>query len=156
MNPPHDPPGSSAGSSVSRDGRLREGAWSRARWGLSWGFRLAALFSVIALITSIGHFTEVTASYGHSPFVLVALYFVCGALGGTVLGLLRPIGKSLVGAVTLGALVGLPVFSVIFLATAASMRFGSRHFLGFLLFTLPLSTLCAAYVWFRQRGKSRG
>lgn len=83
--------------------------WQDVKWGLIYGIGLAAIYAayVIVLFLFAGSepFDELEVSL---PAVLGA-YFFGGLLGGVVLGLLRPLAKTLLAYMAVGMVVALPV-----------------------------------------------
>lgn len=118
--------------------------------GLRWGLYFAVLCSAVALLTSLNSLGEVKERYHLSSVGLILLYFACGIVGGLTFGLLLPLGKSLVGAISLGVLVALPVYFLAGLAIYPKMSPTSGRFLFVWLFaSVPLGSIVGALTWFR-------
>src|ERR1700680_491740 len=75
------------------------------KWGFRWGITMAVGFTAIGLIGSIGGLIDPTTKTEPSLVSLVGFYFIAGACGGLLLGLLRPITKYKVGAMFVGTAV---------------------------------------------------
>lgn len=75
------------------------------KWGLRWGLTMAVGFTAIGVVATILASFDQTPRNDPSLASLVGFYFLAGACGGLVLGLLRPIAKYRVGAMVLGTAV---------------------------------------------------
>jgi hypothetical protein len=105
------------------------------RWGIGWGLFAACFYSLVAL--------GIYAFQGSRPFEskditlgsTVAVYIVGGLLGGTVVGLLRPLGKRRAGAMLLGVIAMIPVsIGFVFILFGPISRWGGGELFG-VLFT---------------------
>lgn len=85
---------------------------ANVRWGVSYGVRIALIFSVIAWLALLvaGPTDFEAATEGASIFEVTALYFGLGAIGGMIVGLLRPLLRWRAGAALVGVLVGTLVY----------------------------------------------
>lgn len=97
--------------------------------GLLWGLAFSAVCSVVGAVGAIAPGSEFTQRYHVGLAGLVALYFVCGAVGGLTYGLLKPLGSTLLGASALGLLVGLPIGFVITAVVCPGLPVTSGEFL---------------------------
>ncbi|SRR6266487_1665922 len=84
---------------------LKDGLSTGLRWGVMYG----VVCSMVGIASVVGSGSASLEPYHLTPFGMVALYMGLGVLGGTVFGLMMPLGRTLVGAVLLGVLVALPV-----------------------------------------------
>lgn len=78
-------------------------------WGLKWGLVFATGFSLIALAMTVLTGGEVINNQGVSLAASIALYWSGGVFGGIVLGLLRPLTRTRVGAALVGVIIMVPV-----------------------------------------------
>lgn len=91
---------------------------SRARvsdlvWGAKWGLRLASLYCVwIIILIGLNRSLTLKASGGHTvnALAVLALYVLGGAIAGAVVGITRPLQRSMIGAMLSGWFAALPVF----------------------------------------------
>jgi hypothetical protein len=75
---------------------------SDIRWGVGWGIGFAALYAGFALVQYALTEGQALANKGLSLAAVVGAYAVAGVLGGAVLGVLRPLGRSRGGSILLG------------------------------------------------------
>jgi hypothetical protein len=90
------------------------------RWGLGWGLAFAAFYCVIALVLNALSDGEAFPEKRVTLPQVLVLYVTCGVLAGLVVGALRPLTKTKMGATVVGTIVAFPV----------SMGFGLLHFGG--------------------------
>ena len=87
-------------------------------WGIAIGLAMATFYSIIAVTIYVlragAPFHEAGIGWG----VTLGAYWVGGAVGGVLLGLLRPLTRNNAGAVFAGILVAIPVFTAIAVALA--------------------------------------
>jgi hypothetical protein len=79
------------------------------RWGLSWGIAFACVLSLYAVGLATVRGTAPFDRVGISLGVAVAVYFGIGLVAGATAGLLRPYGRTRVGAICVGVVTGLPI-----------------------------------------------
>jgi hypothetical protein len=83
------------------------------RWGIKWGLSAALFFSICVTIVRLASgtqpFDEVGVSYGAT----VMAYVLLGAVGGCMLGVLRPLVARLWGAVLTGWLLAFMVYTAL-------------------------------------------
>ena len=81
---------------------------ANVRWGVYWGFCGAIVYSAFAVLILIfrgeGPFATNDTTFG----TVIALYFVSGITVGIVLGVLRPLTHSRVGAAIVGVICTIP------------------------------------------------
>jgi len=87
------------------------------RWGLGWGLAFAAFYCVIALVLNALSDGEAFPEKRVTLPQVLVLYVTCGVLAGLVVGALRPLTKTKMGATVVGTIVAFPV----------SMGFGLLH-----------------------------
>ena len=90
------------------------------KWGLRWGLIMAVGFTAIGVVATILASFDQTPRNDPSLVSLVGFYFLAGACGGLLLGLLRPITRSKVGAMFVGtalAAVSLGLLARIYVVT---------------------------------------
>ena len=75
-------------------------------WGLYWGSCGAVLYSFVAVLVHLAGWPTGRASL----LATIGAYFLGGAIGGVVLGMLRPITRFGWGAAVTGAIVAVPVW----------------------------------------------
>lgn len=85
-------------------------------WGLATGLAMATLCSIAALGVYIRRGAAPFDRYGITLATALGAYWAGGAMGGVLLGLLRPLTRSKAGAVFAGIIVAIPVFSAIAVA----------------------------------------
>src|SRR6266516_3389796 len=100
----------------------------RLSTGLRWGFMYAAVCSAVGLGSVLIRGPSALRPYHLSVAGMVALYLGCGMVGGSVFGLLMPVGRTLLGAVFLGLLVAIPVAVLMVMAVAPDITPGSGEF----------------------------
>ena len=95
---------------LSRAVDLRQRDWSAdVRWGIGWGVAFSALYGVLVVAQYFASQGQVLERKGLHLLVVLAAYAASGVLGGAVLGILRPLGRSKGGSMLLGFIVMLPV-----------------------------------------------
>ena len=82
--------------------------WRNVAWGVGWGLVLAAILLIAASLVYLAAFIG-AASVGLSFWRLVLVYLGGGLLGGLVVGLLRPLTRSHLGAALVGVVAAVPV-----------------------------------------------
>ena len=80
-------------------------------WGVLWGIGYAVFFSLIVLVIYLFRGTRAFDGYGATLGAVLLGYFAGGLVGGTVLGLLRPLNRWKWGAAFVGFVVALPVYA---------------------------------------------
>ncbi len=130
-------------------GRPRE----RLFTGLRWGFVYAAACSAVALASILIRGPGVLRPYHVGVLGVIALYFASGIVGGSVFGLLMPIGQTLGGAALLGWLVMIPVAALISIVVAPDLRPGSAEFVWVCAGVSLLGPVCGAAFWIRRTGR---
>ena len=121
--------------------------------GLRGGFFYAAACSAGALASILIRGPVVLRPYHVGVLGLIALYFTCGIVGGSVFGLLMPLGQTLGGAVLLGWLVMIPVAILISIAVAPDVRPGSEEFVWMCAAVSLLGPVGGAGFWIRRTGR---
>lgn len=82
--------------------RIKQGVF------VGWGF--AAVYSLLAVIIYIIGGPKVLKGYNTTLWALIFMYFVSGTLGGAIVGALKPLTKTPVGAVTVYAIASFFIF----------------------------------------------
>lgn len=97
------------------------------RWGMGWGMRLASGLSVIAVAVVAVHAVAAGGEGGRPPIIglmiIVGWYAAGGLVTGSVVGLLRPLGRSQVGGAIVGFLAALPVSIATYVVLVGLSRF---------------------------------
>jgi len=83
------------------------------RWGNRYGLGLATALSVYVLVVSLFTASTKFDEFGLSWWQIIAGYYLAGLLGGTVLGILRPTTKYLLGSLATGILCGVCVYGAV-------------------------------------------
>ncbi len=85
------------------------------RWGVVWGLRMSLLFSawigVLIVLNQSVSLPVGQTDHHVNAFAVMALYVGGGILAGAVIGLLRPIERTMFGTMVTGFVAGLPVFA---------------------------------------------
>jgi hypothetical protein len=79
------------------------------RTGLAFGFVMATLYAMYALLVFGLRGPDPFASKGTTVGSVILMYYTAGITGGTVVGVLLPVTQTLVGVVTAGMIAGLIV-----------------------------------------------
>src|SRR6185312_850256 len=101
-------------SSPGNHGAAPRGLVANVRWGVTWGLRMALLFSAwIGILMILNR--SVTLPGGETnhhvnAFAVVALYVGGGIAAGAIVGLLRPLERTMAGAMLTGFVAALPFF----------------------------------------------
>jgi hypothetical protein len=130
-------------------GRPRE----RLSTGLRWGFVYAAACSAVALTSVLIRGPAVLKPYHVGVLGMIALYFGSGLVGGSVFGLLMPLGQTLGGAALLGWLVMVPVAVLMSIVVAPDVRPGSAEFVWMCAAVSLLGPACGAAFWIRRTSR---
>ena len=78
---------------------------------------------------------------------MVALYLACGIVGGSVFGLLMPLGRTLVGSVFLGLLVAIPIAVLMAMVVAPDVAPGTGEFMWICAGVALLGPVAGAGLW---------
>jgi hypothetical protein len=105
---------------TSLESRKRRSILTRVRVGIRWGVLYACGFSILAaVITFAAVMGRSDGTLGVARQVLLVVvpgYFAAGALAGTLVGALLPLGRTRAGAALLGFIGGIPVYGVVWMA----------------------------------------
>ena len=127
-------------------GPLRE----RVSTGVRWGLLYATVYSAVGLVSVLSRGPAVLKPYHLTVLEMIVVYFASGLVGGSVFGLLMPLGRSLVGAVFLGWLVMAPIALLMSLLVARDVRVGSQEFIWVWVVVSLLGPVCGAAFWIRS------
>lgn len=83
------------------------------RWGVQRGLNIATLFSLYAVITRLVAGPSAFDQYHMNVVTLVGIYIGGALLGGTLVGLMRPMTTNPFGAILVGFIVAAPIVAVI-------------------------------------------
>ena len=86
------------------------------RWRIKTGIRAGLTFTVIAVIAFVLDFKHTLSAKGLTFLAVAAAYLGGGVVAGAIVGALRPLGRSRLGAVLLGVIACVPVAIAIRLA----------------------------------------
>jgi len=121
------------------------------RWGLGWTLGFVIAYSLIATAVFLFAGPPPGYSFGH----LLATYLMLGVIAGVALGILRPIGKSKLGAVFLGMIVGTLIY------LGGGISFYGPHLLGepgpviaLLLAGVVVGGLMGRKIWLSSRDEA--
>jgi hypothetical protein len=101
----------SPGVDASRFERIAHHTLGNVRWGVTWGLRLALLFSAWVAFLMLANRSLILRVSGVHPvngLQVIGIYVGGGIGGGIVVGLLRPLSRWALGAALLGLLAALP------------------------------------------------
>jgi hypothetical protein len=121
------------------------------RWGLGWTLGFTIAYSLIATAVFVVAGPPPDYSFGH----LLATYLILGVIAGVALGVLRPIGKTKLGAVFLGMIVG----TLVYLGSGMSV-YGPRMLrdpggvIGLLLAGVVVGGLMGRKSWLSSRDEA--
>lgn len=95
-------------------GHMKQDSYQRSMlndiiWGLRWGIVFAAGFSFFALVLIAVTSGEILEEQNLSVGFVLLWYWVAGVVGGTLLGLLRPLTKRRLGSTLCGSIIMLVV-----------------------------------------------
>ncbi len=79
-------------------------------WGLRWGLSVALVYSAYVLVLVLLRGNGVLTDQGISLSQVLTVYGITGIFGGLAVGLLRPLGRYLVGAAVIGYIVAALLF----------------------------------------------
>ena len=79
------------------------------RWGIQWGMTIASIYSLIALVINRLSAGQAFSRKGITLGQTIALYMISGLIGGIVIGSLRPVMKSKLGASAVGVIAAFPL-----------------------------------------------
>jgi hypothetical protein len=79
-------------------------------WGLAWGLGTATLFSLYVVVLALVRGTWEFEKFGVTGTTILATYYAAGAIGGIVVGLLRPTLHHWLGSMVVGILAGMFVY----------------------------------------------
>jgi peptidoglycan/LPS O-acetylase OafA/YrhL len=125
------------------------------KWGLRWGLIMAVGFTVIGIVATIGASFDPTPRNDPSLASFIGFYFLAGIVGGLLLGLLRPVTRSKVGAMLVGtavAAVSIGLLARMFVVTDGWTLVDTIGVALYSLVTGPVATLLLLNVRSR-RGK---
>jgi len=91
-----------------------QGLVANVRWGVTWGLRMAMLFCAwigILVVLNWSFTLPVRSNHHVNAFAVVALYVGGGIIAGAIVGLLRPLERTMAGAMLTGFVAALPVFA---------------------------------------------
>jgi len=81
------------------------------KWGLRWGLIVATAFTAIAVFVALVAGPDPRG--GPSVPSLIAFYFLAGTIGGSVVGILRPLTAHKIGAIVVGTIVTAALLTVL-------------------------------------------
>ena len=124
------------------------GVRANLRWGIGWGLGFATIYSLFVSAMYLLQGPAYVARYGVTLVSIIAAYLFAGLCGGALLGLLRPITRSRVGA----ALVGIVACGPASLGFLVAMRGGPRHWdvdmvMSSVLTAVLLGGICGYRFW---------
>jgi len=79
------------------------------RWGIQWGMIIASIYSLIALVLNGFSSGQAFSRKGITVGQTIALYFISGLIAGVIIGSLRPIMKTKLGASAVGVIAAFPL-----------------------------------------------
>lgn len=125
------------------------------RWGLSWSLSLAAIWCAYVCVLSVVRGSTRFDAYGTTLWMIVAVYIVNGVMGGIILGALRPIATSRLGAILVGVAVAIPFFIAVWFATDGPFSHWRSNSIEAILFcSISLGGILGNWFWMRGRKKS--
>jgi hypothetical protein len=105
----------------------RHPLWNNVRWGIGWGLRIVAVFSIAAVVViAIRLLTGALTPIGALKLLMftACLYLFGAVVAGGITGLLRNQTETWLGAVVVGFLAMFPVALAGLLSLAGVSRFG--------------------------------
>jgi hypothetical protein len=120
------------------------------KWGLRLGLSFATLYSVFVVGLFVVQGDQPFLSKGISLSSVVVAYYAGGALAGVIVGLLRPLAGTRIGAIVVGVIsffvisagIGVVLFGWMF-------RWGSDEWLTVLTMALIFGSFFGNFVWDR-------
>lgn len=119
-------------------------------WGLVWGLGTATLFSLYVVVLALVRGRWEFEQFGVTGTTILATYYVAGAIGGAVIGLLRPTLFHWLGAMLAGILAGMFVYGGISRALDGRIDFLMSAVIG-LLVGAPAAILFWHREWRRRQ-----
>jgi MFS family permease len=118
------------------------------RWGIGWGLAFAVGFSLIALVSFAFGDPRQFAEMGLAPATTLGAYAFGGVVGGTLVGLLRPLTRWRAGAGLVGIVACLPLSLGFLVAMHGTPSQWTRtQVTAGLLTALLLGTACGTLWW---------
>lgn len=90
-------------------------------WAYGWAFGFAVMLSLWVLAVTVVRRPTYFEVYGLTTWQIIATYFAAAAVGGLVLGVLRPLAATRDGAVIIGAVIGTIFYSAVGIALDGSI-----------------------------------
>jgi hypothetical protein len=113
----------------------RSTVWRDLRWGIGWGLFAGVFYSLVAFAIYAFQGSRPFESKGITLGSTLMVYIVGGLIGGTVVGLLRPLAKQRAGAMIVGVITMIPVsIGFVFILFGPMSRWGGGELFG-VLFT---------------------
>jgi hypothetical protein len=82
-------------------------------WGASWGLAFATGIALLVGATALIGGSTVLGKYGLTAGSMLGMYFLAGLAGGLVVGLMRPLTASWLGAAVVGLCASIPAAGII-------------------------------------------
>ncbi len=92
------------------------------RWALGWGLVFATAFSVWVLVLSVLNLSTHWPGLGLSTWEIIGAYYLAAVLGGTMVGLLRPLTRWRLGSFVVGSVGGTIVYGAIGVAMGIAQK----------------------------------
>lgn len=78
-------------------------------WGIHWGKQFSSYYTLLALAWLVFAGRFAWGRWGFRIFLIVPFYWGAGVVAGAIIGLLRPLGRTLLGQVLIATIAGFPV-----------------------------------------------
>jgi multisubunit Na+/H+ antiporter MnhG subunit len=117
------------------------------KWGLRWGLTMAAGFTAIGVVATIGASFDPTPRNGPPLLSLIGFYFVAGTCGGVILGLLRPVTRHKAGAMMVGTVLAGVCLALLARIYVVKDSWTMVDTIGVVLYSLVTGPIATLMIW---------
>lgn len=123
---------------------------SDIRWGIRVGLSFAALFSAWVLVLYTTQGPGAFERLGVTVWGAVLTYLTGGVVAGAIVGALRPLAKTRVGAMAVGVLAALPVAAAAcYLLYGAPLHWKRSVVIACGIYAVFIGLVCGSWFWSR-------
>jgi hypothetical protein len=126
---------------------------SNVRWGVTRGLFVAVLYCLWVSAVYVIRGTEPFDRQGISYAALVTTYIVVGVLAGAIVGTLRPLARSKLGAFGIGFAAAVPISGGLAIALfGAPLKWGAGGFTVVAIYAALVGLFIGSEIWKRVKG----